>query len=175
MIGQADRSSCTGERNAWAAVAAGAIGPLVGGRLIDSVGWRAMFLLNIPVAIGGLILGARFAQDWPMADKAPLDWVGAVLATAGLAGFSWGLTSASGQDGWTGPAAISMGAGGVLLVRFVRFEHKRGAGQRDPRGPCAGPRARVPGATSGTYQSSGGRSWNTLRVPAIHCCLSASK
>ncbi len=113
----------------WAAAgaAAGAIGPLIGGWLIDAVGWRAMFLLNIPVAVGALILGARFVEDRPQANKAPLDWLGAVLATAGLAGLTWGLTSASGQSGWTGPAAIGMGAGGVLLVWFVRFEHKRGA------------------------------------------------
>jgi EmrB/QacA subfamily drug resistance transporter len=112
---------------ASAGAAAGAIGPLIGGWLIDSVGWRAMFLLNLPVAVGALILGARFVEDRPRTDKAPLDWVGAVLATAGLAGLTWGLTSASGQDGWTGLAAIGIAAGGMLLLWFVRFEHKRGA------------------------------------------------
>ena len=69
----------------WAA--AGAIGPLVGGWLIDLVGWRAMFLLNVPVAVGALVLGARYVEDLPdagEAGKAPLDWIGAVLATAGL-------------------------------------------------------------------------------------------
>jgi EmrB/QacA subfamily drug resistance transporter len=117
---------------ASAGAAAGAIGPLIGGWLIDSVGWRAMFLLNVPVAVGALILGARFVEDRPQTAKTPLDWVGAVLATTGLAGLTWGLTSASGPDGWTGLAALVVGAGSVLLVWFVRFERKRGAGAMMP-------------------------------------------
>lgn len=112
----------------WAA--AGAIGPLVGGWLIDLVGWRAMFLLNVPVAVGALVLGARYVEDLPdagKAGKAPLDWLGAVLATAGLAGLTWGLTLASGQGGWAGPAAFGIGAGGLLIAWFLWHEKKRGA------------------------------------------------
>jgi EmrB/QacA subfamily drug resistance transporter len=113
----------------WAAAgaAAGAMGPLIGGWLIDLVGWRAMFLLNVPVAVGALVLGARFVEDQPDAGKAPLDWVGAVLATSGLAGLTWGLTLASGQGGWAGPAAIGIGAGGLLIAGFLWHERKRGA------------------------------------------------
>ena len=112
----------------WAA--AGAIGPLVGGWLIDLVGWRAMFLLNVPVAVGALVLGARYVEDLPdagKAGKAPLDWLGAVLATAGLAGLTWGLTLASGQGGWAGPAAFGIGAGSLLIAWFLWHEKKRGA------------------------------------------------
>jgi MFS family permease len=116
----------------WAAAgaAAGAIGPLVGGWLIDLVGWRAMFLLNVPVAVGALALGARYVEDLPdagKAGKAPLDWLGAVLATAGLGGLTWGLTLASGQGGWAGPAAFGIGAGGLLIAWFLWHEKKRGA------------------------------------------------
>jgi EmrB/QacA subfamily drug resistance transporter len=112
----------------WAAAgaAAGAIGPLIGGWLIDLVGWRAMFLLNVPVAVGALVLGAVFVEDLPEAGKAPLDWVGAGLATAGLAGLTWGLTLASGQAGWAGPSAAGVAAGVVLIALFVRFEQKHG-------------------------------------------------
>ena len=113
----------------WAAAgaAAGAIGPLVGGWLIDHVGWRAMFLLNVPIAVGALLLGARFVEDLPDARKAPLDWLGAVLATAGLGGLTWGLTMASGQGGWAVPAAIGIGAGSLLIAWFLWHEKKRGA------------------------------------------------
>jgi EmrB/QacA subfamily drug resistance transporter len=116
----------------WAAAgaAAGAIGPLVGGWLIDLVGWRAMFLLNVPVAVGALVLGVRYVEDLPdagRAGKAPLDWLGAVLATAGLGGLTWGLTLASGQGGWAGPAVFGILAGGLLIAWFLWHEKKRGA------------------------------------------------
>jgi EmrB/QacA subfamily drug resistance transporter len=118
----------------WAAAgaAAGAIGPLVGGWLIDLVGWRAMFVLNVPLAAAALFLGARFVQDLPDTDQAPLDWIGAALASAGLAGVTWGLTLASGQHGWAGWAGIGVAAGGILLVSFVLFEKRRGAAAMMP-------------------------------------------
>ena len=113
----------------WAAAgaAAGAIGPLIGGWLIDLVGWRAMFLLNVPVAAGALVLGARFVEDLPESGKTPLDWVGAALATAGLVGLTWGLTLASAQGGGEAIAWAGIAAGVVLLILFLRFEKLRGA------------------------------------------------
>ena len=74
----------------WAAAgaAAGAIGPLIGGWLIDLVGWRSMFLLNVPVAAAALYLGIRFVKDLPLCASALLDWMGAVLVTGGLAGLT---------------------------------------------------------------------------------------
>ena len=56
----------------WAAVgaAAGAIGPLVGGQLIDLVGWRSIFLINLPVAALALLLGARALHDAPTGRRA---------------------------------------------------------------------------------------------------------
>ena len=118
----------------WAAAgaAAGAIGPLVGGWLIDLVGWRAMFLLNVPIAVGALVLGARYVEDLPDAGNAPLDWFGAVLVTAGLGGLTWGLTLASGQRNWAGPAAFGIGAGGLLIAWFLWHEMKLGASAMMP-------------------------------------------
>ena len=51
----------------WAAAgaAAGAIGPLVGGWLIDIAGWRSMFLINLPIGTGALYFGARYVEDVP--------------------------------------------------------------------------------------------------------------
>jgi predicted MFS family arabinose efflux permease len=91
-----------------------------------------MFLLNVPVAVGALVLCARFVQDLPRAGKAELDWIGALLATSGLAGLTWALTLASGPTGWAGLAATGLAAGGLLLVVFVLFEKHRGPGAMMP-------------------------------------------
>lgn len=75
-------------------------------------------------------MAARYVEDLPNAGKvgkAPLDWLGAVLATAGLGGLTWGQTLASGQGGWAGPAAFGIGSGGLLIAWFLWHEKKRGA------------------------------------------------
>ena len=118
----------------WAAAgaAAGAIGPLVGGWLIDTVGWRSMFLVNVPIAAGAMLLGARFIGNGANAGKRPLDWTGACLATAGLAALTWGLTLVSAAGGATVLAWGGVGAGAVLLALFIWFERRRGGAAMMP-------------------------------------------
>jgi EmrB/QacA subfamily drug resistance transporter len=126
-------SSFTGEARGraigtWAAVgaAAGAIGPLAGGWLIDLVGWRAMFLLNVPIGAAAMALGARYVTDRAQTDKAPLDWAGAALVTSGLAALTWGLTIASSSQGKSALAWLAVGGGFVLLALFLWCEHRQG-------------------------------------------------
>src|SRR6185295_1507181 len=124
----------TGERRGraigtWAAMGAivGAIGPVLGGWLIDTVGWRAIFLLNLPLAIAAIVLAVLFVQDSLRDDKrAPLDVIGGVLATAGLGALTWGLTIGAGRAGWTNEAVVAIAAGAVLMPAFVYFEGVRG-------------------------------------------------
>jgi EmrB/QacA subfamily drug resistance transporter len=118
----------------WAAVgaAAGAIGPLVGGWLIDLVGWRAMFLLNVPIGAAALYLGARYIEDAPDTDRAPLDWPGAALVTAGLAALTWGLTAASSSKGADAKAWYAVAAGAVMLGLFLWCEKRRGGAAMMP-------------------------------------------
>ena len=118
----------------WAAAgaAAGAIGPLVGGWLIDLVGWRSMFLVNLPIGAGALYLGARFVKDLPAKDVQPLDGLGAALATLGLAALTWGLTLGSGARGWTVPAVAGVVVGASVLALFVTVERRRGAAAMMP-------------------------------------------
>jgi EmrB/QacA subfamily drug resistance transporter len=113
----------------WAAVgaAAGAIGPLLGGWLIDLVGWRAMFLLNVPIGAAAMFLGARYVTDRIEANRPPLDWVGAALVTAGLAMLTWGLTLASSGHGANVTAWSVVALGAVFLALFLVFEKRRGA------------------------------------------------
>jgi len=113
----------------WAAAgaAAGAVGPLVGGWLIDAVGWRSMFLVNVPIAVGALYLGARYVEDLPGREVRPLDGAGALLATIGLAALTWGLTLGSGAQGGSAAAVAGVVVGGLVLAAFIAVERRRGA------------------------------------------------
>jgi len=118
----------------WAASGAvgGALGPLLGGYLIDTVGWRAVFLINLPLAAGAAFLAWRFVRETRDGHPAALDLWGAVLATAGLGALTWALTIGSGPAGWTAPALIAAAAGGVSLIAFVGVERRRGEGAMMP-------------------------------------------
>jgi len=111
----------------WAAVGAiaSAFGPPLGGWLVDVVGWRAIFYINLPVAalaIGLAQTGVEESGD----GKQPLDWAGAGLATIALGALTWALTLWSSERVMTGPAWIALGAGIATLGLFVAVEHRRG-------------------------------------------------
>jgi EmrB/QacA subfamily drug resistance transporter len=108
----------------WAGVGAltSAAGPVLGGWLVDHVSWRAIFLLNVPLAIAAAGLAIFFASE-SRDDKAKrLDWVGAVAVAIGLAAITWGLSAipASGFHDKTVLAAL--GAGAAFVLSFVAIE-----------------------------------------------------
>jgi EmrB/QacA subfamily drug resistance transporter len=112
----------------WAAAgaAAGALAPLLGGSLIDLAGWRAIFLINLPIAAIVLYLATRCLHDDPNPARPALDLAGAALATAGLASLSWGLTVASRMHGRVGAGVVATGLGTVFLYLFLLVEKRRG-------------------------------------------------
>jgi EmrB/QacA subfamily drug resistance transporter len=105
----------------WASMGAvmAAIGPVLGGWLIDTVGWRAIFLINLPLAAGAIALALAFVKDSRDTDRAALDWTGGALATAALGALTWGLTIGSGPQGWTNAAIAAIAAGMVLMLLFL--------------------------------------------------------
>jgi MFS family permease len=85
----------------WAAAGAitGALGPLVGGWLVDAIGWRSIFLVNLPIAaVARGSPGARSTRS-RADDPPPLDGAGALLATAGLGLATFGLTVLAARGG----------------------------------------------------------------------------
>ncbi len=117
----------------WAAAGAiaGALGPLLGGWLIETIGWRAIFWMNLPLGVAALWLGWRHvAADEEERAAAPLNWPGAVAATIALGAFTWGLTVLSGEAdpgvGGTSVAWFAIATGAAALALFLLLERRRG-------------------------------------------------
>ncbi|HTM79627.1 MFS transporter [Asticcacaulis sp.] len=111
----------------WAAAGAvmGAAGPVLGGWLIDTIGWRSIFLINLPPALGAIGLAMVYIKDTARGSQA-LDVPGGVLATGSLGAITLGLTIGTGPSGWTPPAIIAASAGVVLAGAFLYVEKMRG-------------------------------------------------
>src|SRR5881396_1104610 len=90
-FGDADRGRAIGTWSGFSAITA-AIGPVSGGWLIEHVGWRAVFFLNVPLAAVVLVLSLRFmSESRDPSRTARIDWTGAALAVLGLGGIVFGL------------------------------------------------------------------------------------
>nr|WP_018331590.1 MFS transporter [Actinomycetospora chiangmaiensis] len=117
-----DRAAAIG---AWSGLAgvAGAVGPFVGGWLVEW-NWRAVFLVNLPVAAIVVASALRHVPESRDPSAAPhLDLPGTVLALLGLGAVTWSLTEAGAAG--PSPAVLTTGAAGVVaLVAFVLVERR---------------------------------------------------
>ena len=111
----------------WAAAgaAAAAVAPLLGGWLVDTVGWPAIFYINIPLGIGAIILALSFVAESRDAGAGRTDYAGAFLATAGLGGTTYALTRWSSSGTADAISAVTIVAGFAMLVLFLWVERQR--------------------------------------------------
>jgi EmrB/QacA subfamily drug resistance transporter len=126
----------------WAAFTAiaGAVGPLLGGWIVDHTTWRAIFLINPVLSMLTIAVALRHVPESrdPQA-QSRLDWVGALLALAGLGSAVYAIIALP-TAGWRDPLVLScLGAGVILLVFFVAVESR----VRAPMMPLALFRSRV--------------------------------
>lgn len=101
-----------------------AIGPVLGGWLTDTVSWRAVFLINLPLAalaVGFILAGARESRA-PRAG--PVDWAGALTATLGLAAITWSLTEAPARGIHASSVIAGLLLGVAALAAFVVIERR---------------------------------------------------
>jgi EmrB/QacA subfamily drug resistance transporter len=112
----------------WAAAgaAAAAIAPLIGGWLVGTAGWPAIFYINLPLALGAILLALRFVAESREPGAGRTDYAGALLATAGLGGLTYALTLWSATRQFTHAALIALGAAAIMLAAFLWVEYRRG-------------------------------------------------
>ncbi|MGH7503955.1 MAG: MFS transporter [Longimicrobiales bacterium] len=100
-----------------------AIGPVLGGWLIDTLSWRWIFFLNVPIAIIVMAISLRFVpESRGDAAQGELDLRGAVLATTGLAAITWGALESSNRGFGDAFVVAALITGVLLLIRFVLVE-----------------------------------------------------
>ena len=100
------------------------VGPSLGGWLTQSVSWRAVFYINVPVGLLAFTLSLVFipADKPASAQTEHFDWPGAVLFAAGLGALLLGLNQGDAW-GWTSPAVLACGAAALILLgSFLRVE-----------------------------------------------------
>jgi EmrB/QacA subfamily drug resistance transporter len=111
----------------WAAAGAitTALGPVIGGWLVDTIGWRWIFLVNLPVALMALLLALKLPADRGKHEADPLDLRGTVLAVLALGSLSFGLVSLGEGEHLRG--AIALVAALPALGLFIRTEQHSAA------------------------------------------------
>ena len=119
-----------------------ALGPVVGGLLIASVGWRGIFWVNIPVGVAAIVLTALFVPESKAPHPRRLDPVGQVLVIVTLASLIFGIIEGPGH-GWGSPEII--GCFCLSAVALGRAAHVRAAAARAAAGPEVLPQRAVLG------------------------------
>jgi EmrB/QacA subfamily drug resistance transporter len=102
-----------------------ALGPVLGGWLVDAWSWRVIFFVNVPIALVALLLAFwRVPESHDAADETAVDWRGGLLATAGLGSIAYGLTAAS-DLAWAHPAVLGSVLLGVLVLAVFLWAQAR--------------------------------------------------
>jgi EmrB/QacA subfamily drug resistance transporter len=102
-----------------------AIGPVLGGWLVEHWSWRAAFFLNLPLALAVLVISTwKVPESREKDHHGPLDWPGAALATAGLGGVIYGLIE-SPRVGFSNPIVLLALIGGVISLAMFVFNEAR--------------------------------------------------
>jgi DHA2 family multidrug resistance protein len=105
-----------------ALVVAPALGPILGGWLVDLQLWRAIFFVNVPIGILGVILGSRFLLDYRAGRRPLFDPIGLVTAVLGFGAVLYAASVAE-TAGWTGALTLwILGLGFAVLVAHAVFE-----------------------------------------------------
>lgn len=100
------------------------LGPLLGGYLVDHVGWSSIFLLNLPLGAVTVLLGLWSLEESSHPEHAALDPVGQFLSVAFLGTLTYGLIGA-GQHGWAAASTmLALAVSVFALVLFIAVEHR---------------------------------------------------
>ena len=102
----------------------GAIGPIVGGALLERFWWGSVFLINVPIVVFGLIAVIVLAPEARGGRPRP-DFVGMALSMLGLVSLTYGIIEAGDSGSWTGPEVwVAVVLGAAVLIGFVLWERR---------------------------------------------------
>ncbi|MEU1887100.1 MFS transporter [Micromonospora rifamycinica] len=121
----AERARAVGS---WAAITGAALvaGPVVGGLLTESVGWRAIFLVNVPLTLVSLVITVRLASETALKPRSGLDLTGQISAVVALSALVFALIEGPAK-GWSDTAVVvALGLAPVAAIVFVRAELRAG-------------------------------------------------
>jgi len=113
----------------WAAAGAisAAIAPMIGGWLVEHVGWPSIFYINLPFAAAAIYVAQTKVGEVKEPEKARLDLGGALLATLGLGAATYGLTLWSQKFTLTPASSTGLLVGSIFLLAFVLWERRLGS------------------------------------------------
>ena len=116
-----ERGRAIGTWSGFSAITTG-IGPVIGGWLIEHVSWRAVFFINLPLAILVVLISLRHVAENSEKESMHVDWLGAILAVAGLGALVYGLIESSRLGFSDRSVIVVLIAAGILVIAFLLLE-----------------------------------------------------
>ncbi|MCS3781575.1 MFS transporter [Tsukamurella ocularis] len=112
----------------WAAVSGvgAAVGPIVGGVLLENFSWRAAFMVNVPIMVIVLVIGVFLLPESKVATRGAWDWLGALMSITGMVALVWAIKRfAKDHTLLSGPGLLALLLAVVVLALFVRRSLRR--------------------------------------------------
>ena len=116
-----ERGRAIGTWSGFSAITTG-IGPVLGGWLIEHASWRAVFFINLPIALLVILISLRHVAESSDKENTRVDWLGAMLAAAGLGALVYGLIESSRLSLTDRSVVVVLIAASVLLLVFLFVE-----------------------------------------------------
>src|SRR6266404_2895742 len=116
-----ERGRAIGTWSGFSAITTG-VGPVLGGWLIEHVSWRAVFFINLPIALGVILIALRHVAENSDKENTRVHWLGVILAAVGLGALVYGLIESSRLGFADKSVILVLTAAGALLVVFLLIE-----------------------------------------------------
>jgi EmrB/QacA subfamily drug resistance transporter len=117
------RGRAIGTWSGYSAITTG-LGPILGGWLIEHVSWRAVFFINLPIALAVIAISLRYIPHGSEKEKSSIDWLGAGLVALGLGALVYGLIESSTLGFGRLSVSLSLLVATILLLAFLWVESR---------------------------------------------------